>query len=143
MGAGDLKTVTIRDESWDKEEHVVIRELTFAEETEFNLAMMGDLTIAQSQDKDVQSTMKLNEFDVATRSLEKTLKSIESWTLTKGGKVLPLTLASLKLIKGAYGDFIADKIKELNPERDDDFQGEGGDKRPDGQEQAAKGNDTG
>lgn len=109
MGAGDLRTKTLRHSSWDDGEEVIIRDVTYAE----NLAMLEACTIKIEGKEDEIDNTKFSNLLLA--------KSIVSWTLTKDGKVMKLNQSSFDAIKGWVMTYIMEQIGELSPKTDEDF----------------------
>ena len=134
MGAFDKLTKTIKHESWDEGEEVVITELLYGDSVALQSASLANLSMADMSDKEKQQSVKMGELDLSLPVVGLLQKCIVSWTFKKNGKVLPVTPENIKALRGHYGDYIAEKIEELNPTRDEQFPrglGVGGEKGQD------------
>ena len=125
MGAFDtVIEQKIHSEEWDDNEWVVIREMTYIESVQHEQRPMLNMTIAQSQDKELQEKVKIGDMDVIGQVLEKMVICIKEWSFTQNGKPAPVNRETISKLPKKYGEFIAEKIEELNPTRGADFQGD-------------------
>jgi len=126
MGAFDQLTKTIKDETWDDGEEVVITELLYGDSVTLQSASLANLSMADMSDKEKQQSVKMGELDLGLPVIGLMEKCIVSWTLKKNGKVLPVTAENIRLLPARYGDYIAKQIEEMNPTRDEQFPGKSG-----------------
>jgi hypothetical protein len=124
MAAFDVIQKTIRHESWDTDEEVVIRELTYGEQVKINNSMMGNVTIGEAQDETKREQILMGTLNLDKQHIDKMKMCIVSWTFKQNGKPLPVTVDTLRALKASYGDYIQEQIEELNPTRDEEFPGD-------------------
>ena len=132
MGAFDLQTKKIQykgdkdgNGAWNDDEYVIIRELCYGDLLKLQNSMMDNVTLGESQDKVLREQIKLGTLGIDMQQLRKIESCIDEWTLTgASGKKMQVSIENIRKLNNASGQFIMEQIQELNPERDDDFQGE-------------------
>ena len=110
MSAFDVVTKTIRHDSWDEGEEVVIKEPTYGENTKIS----KDCT---------KNNGDLDELKLADMML---VISIVSWTFKQNGKEAKLDLQNIKALPTSYVTFIAEQIGAFAINADDEFPNESG-----------------
>ena len=126
MAAFDIPTRAIRDDSWDKGEEVVIKELTFSESSKLNIGMLDEMTIGETEDEETRKQLKVGRFNFERQQVDKMNACIVSWTFKQNGKAIPVNIESIRMLGASYGDFIQKEIEVMNPTRDEKFQTKSG-----------------
>jgi len=115
MAIFDLKEKTIQHPEWDKDEKVVIREITYAESAQLTGAAMGDLLMGDMEDEAKRKRLKMDLLDMSASQIGTLEAAIVSWTFKRDGKIVPVDAKNISALPGWVGDYIAEEVESLNP----------------------------
>lgn len=105
---------------------VTVREVPHGEIVALQRRMFGDVRMSKDK-RNIQSQIENIRLDIAGFSDEKNVLAIQSWTLTDAaGNDVPVSLEAWQALPHHITEQIEEVVDRLNPDGDDDFQGDDG-----------------
>ena|SRR5579859_4610998 len=131
MGAFDVKAddiITIRNPKWDAHESVRTRTTVLVADEEWVTNQLVKIKQdAQQQGNRAFRRQKNNmnmEAQLGAANRLWVFRMLVDWTFTKDGLPMPLSLESIKQLRGDYLDYIYEQIMKAQPKDEDTEQGE-------------------